>query len=992
MTSRPFERAAAPWLILLISALVIFTLMPNNRSSILVKELAYALGGAACSLLLASAVIRRVPLNPSVDWKLASAFVLLLVWMVFRHFSGVPSVNGPNTIISFGMLGLVAGSAGLLLDARGRKTVLAGMMVLVGLLCIYSLLQWMNLVIFPWDVYLGSGGRVSGSLGNPNLLGGFLSACIPVAAGFLLEPAAGHRTRRLILLGLFSLASVLCIVASGTRGSIIGLGAGLVFMAVFSFVRSRGGFRGNLVLPLICMASLLLVGFLMKDRLVELTRLGEGTARVRLVIWEGAARLIAANPFLGYGPGTFQIIFPAVRNPMYSILGTSHNTLHVHCEYLEILVEVGLIGAILYAAIAWRVFRSASSDGAGGRRRFGMVEAGILGGIVALLAEAFVSVSLRWPPGAFLLAILCGLLLSCGGGTPRPAPGILGAVLIAPALFMAFRGTDHYVTGIRSGNYLFLGKDLYLDKIENELVLASNAAMAYAQTGNETRRVEALQRFESAWLHSDSSIAICTRCVEINPEELGGWYGLGSAWLTRAVLIEPTNQALSNLLRSESRPGVGDHELALQATRQALAAYESLRVRAPDYAELNNNLALTYTRLGQPDMAMHAIRRAYELHGHRRPDYISQALSLSPIGGQFDALHILWHEQMNNVAQGIKSGDKIEERLATAEWISGLAILFNPGASDSLAEALSGMAADLPGGYSDILCADLADQAALASIDAGLFQRAMECDTTGLLEAAAPGLASTDAILPGHLSARAVTLGLRGDLQGYEQILQLADQIRYCGFEWASSWPSNGGIPAPMIEALPRTGPPASWRGVFLRMVLHLLNVDSFMVNRVFISRTDFSESVPAEVLDGLVRVWRGVGGLRSSSDQDPSRAEPWIPGSVMAGAAALAGLPDTSGSGMLETGIAFHLLSIGSTWWGTTQPTVLQRDYMIQRLDALRDSLDSVLGAEEARYSVNRLLREIEPILNTPFRGVPNPFMDVLEDKLIEGTTLSVL
>ena len=154
MTSRPFERAAAPWLILLISALVIFTLMPNNRSSILVKELAYALGGAACSLLLASAVIRRVPLNPSVDWKLASAFVLLLVWMVFRHFSGVPSVNGPNTIISFGMLGLVAGSAGLLLDARGRKTVLAGMMVLVGLLCIYSLLQWMNLVIFPWDVYL----------------------------------------------------------------------------------------------------------------------------------------------------------------------------------------------------------------------------------------------------------------------------------------------------------------------------------------------------------------------------------------------------------------------------------------------------------------------------------------------------------------------------------------------------------------------------------------------------------------------------------------------------------------------------------------------------------------------------------------------------------------------------------------------------------------------------------------------------------------------
>lgn len=200
MTDRPFERAAAPWLILLISALVIFTLMPNNRSSILVKEMAYALGGAACSLLLASAAIRRVPLNPSVDWKLASAFVLLLAWMVSRHFSGVPSVNGPNVIISLGMLGLTAGSAGLLLDAPGRRTVLAGMVVLIGLLCVYSLLQWMNVVIFPWDVFLGVGGRVSGSLGNPNLLGGLLSAFIPVAAGFLLAPGAGHRMQRLVLL------------------------------------------------------------------------------------------------------------------------------------------------------------------------------------------------------------------------------------------------------------------------------------------------------------------------------------------------------------------------------------------------------------------------------------------------------------------------------------------------------------------------------------------------------------------------------------------------------------------------------------------------------------------------------------------------------------------------------------------------------------------------------------------------------------------------
>ncbi len=69
MTSRPFERSVAPWLLILVSALVVFTLLPNNRSSILVKELAYCLGGAAVSLLVASAAARGVPLNRCVDWN-----------------------------------------------------------------------------------------------------------------------------------------------------------------------------------------------------------------------------------------------------------------------------------------------------------------------------------------------------------------------------------------------------------------------------------------------------------------------------------------------------------------------------------------------------------------------------------------------------------------------------------------------------------------------------------------------------------------------------------------------------------------------------------------------------------------------------------------------------------------------------------------------------------------------------------------------------------
>ena len=104
-----------------------------------------------------------------------------------------------------------------------------------------------------------------------------------------------------------------------------------------------------------------------------------------------------------------------------------------------------------------------------------------------------------------------------------------------------------------------------------------------------------------------------------------------------------------------------DHDLALSASRNALAAYESLQVRAPDYAEIHNNLALTYTRLGMPAMTMHSMRRAYQLHGHRRSDYIRQAFSISPLGGGFDALHIIWQDRLQGFPEAGRSDQLVRK-------------------------------------------------------------------------------------------------------------------------------------------------------------------------------------------------------------------------------------------------------------------------------------------------------------------------------------------
>jgi putative inorganic carbon (HCO3(-)) transporter len=552
--------------------------------------------------------------------------------MLVMHHAGIRSVNGPGYLMSFVSLGVLAACAAALTDARGRRTVLWVLSGAVVLVCAYSLLQYFNIRVFPWDVYLNTTGRVSGSLGNPNLLGGFLAAMLPVTIGLVLS--TGWRSRSKVLLIAFAtVLTILTISASGTRSSLIGLTAGALFMGILSLKGSR-----SRVVAVAGVAVLVLTGILMRGRISELTSAGRGTMQVRLVIWEGAAGMIGDAPLTGFGPGSFQMLFPGYRNPEYNLLGVSHNTLHAHNEYLEILTDSGLVGMALFVLLAYALVRGMRGTAGWGGFPDPAV-GGLAAGIFAMLCEASVSVALRWPPSAYLLALLTGLLAGAvPAAPPRPMRRIVAVPLLAAAAFGLAVGIPHYLRFLRSGYLLFIGKDLTLDTIEQELSLAYGAATAWEQTGDQTRRVEALQRYDHADVLCDSAIELCNRCVTVNPDELGGYYGLGSAWLTRAIIIEPPNPSLSRLLDADGR--VRSRDSALAATRMALQAYQALAVRAPDYAELHNNLALTYTRLGQPAMTIRSMRRAYELYAHRRWNYLRQAFELAPLGGAWDALHI----------------------------------------------------------------------------------------------------------------------------------------------------------------------------------------------------------------------------------------------------------------------------------------------------------------------------------------------------------------
>lgn len=978
------ERRIAAWLLIVTIFAVVFAIYPNNRSSILSKEVAYVISAAALSLVLGVAIARGVKLNERMGLPLVASFAALLAWMVIRHFTGLRSVYGPHTIYSLAALGMVGGTAGLLLDRKARTTVLWGLVAATGLLCIYTALQWMNVIMFPWDIYLSIAGRLSGSLGNPNLLGSFMASFIPVGVAFMLTRSF-RPILRIALALLITAACVLCIVSSGTRGSMIGLVAGMGLMGLVLTLRQKSAGWKRFIPLGAAVAALLVVFSSMRTRFIELADPAHGTAQVRLVIWTGSLAMFEEKPIQGWGPGTFQVVFPRFRNPDYNLLGVSHNTEHAHSEYLEILTDNGLVGLLLFGLLAWQIVRAAR------RKDTDLLTLGLITGCVSLLAEAVVSVSLRWPPSAFLLTLYTGLLLSGAGQAGRKVSRLWIVPLAGVILYTVPVALPDYFSAMRSGHLLFVGKDMYLERIESDLTLAGNAAIAWEQTGDETRRTEALTRYADASVLCDSSVAWLRNCVRTNPSELGGWYGLGSAYLTRALIIQPTSQPLTRLL--EQQGYTPDQQALLDVSMRALAAYESLAVRAPDYAELHNNFALAYTRLGLPAQAMHSMRRAYDLHAHRRADYVAQAGTIGPLGGWRDASHILWlyglEKDETDPTDDARKAMRRDNRLY---WFSGLMMATHPAAADSLASELLAMAGESGSPRLPEMAVALPAQAAATAEGWNLYERWTSGDTTGIRAEVDSALASTTVPLPMQYIVGSLAGLQDGDPGAIDSLVFFCSQLIYDGSLWAPDWP--GGVSlldTAMREVMDPDSEPASWRPRLLRIMDVALQYDSFLSKCVLIAESEFQRGVDPGVALRFRQMMERVGGPQAAGEGAAS--EPWIPGSIIGNAfGKLDSLvaADPGNAQLVGTRLSIEYEALSSFWWGIPRFTDRFRDQLLSRVAADRQALEEILGPEESRYLSESLMRQVNDQTETQIAREFSPFLERLRLDIVSGQVLT--
>ncbi|MEA3267301.1 MAG: O-antigen ligase family protein [Candidatus Fermentibacteria bacterium] len=657
-------RISMAFLVLLIVVMlgVVFGILTNSRNSILVKEIFYVAGGSIASIMAAVFLLMGKPFYkgriPSMTLASVGAILLLMIVM---HYTGTGSPNGPFTFFMLLSLYALTVSSLLFISEVHVKLFISIMLGTVSIMFVYALMQWQGINVFAWDAALTRSGRSTGSLGNPNLLGGFASAVIPLGAAYLFSLKKFTIVLRTTLVLIFAALATATVVASGTRGSIIGVAAG-AFVLVFWFIRKNSvTFKKAIPFVLLLVALVAAVTLPMINRLSELdpSLEDQGTLQVRKIIWLGAFDLFRDSPVLGHGPGSFQILFPEYRNPYYSILGVSHNTLHAHCEYLEILVDIGLVGLILWGLAVWGVLRRL--------KNVDLLRAGAMAGLAAMLAEGFVSVHLRWPPTAWLFATLLMVFLSrdtepaskSSRSRIRAISLFLVSLILAAGLFI------HYLPASRASALVFRGKDIFLARTEMTMNGAYSASAEWVNSGNESAFNAAITQWQNAKIYADSAVTYSREATEVYPYDLGGWYALGSALLTRYMVLDPPVPSMRSAIEAAGLSGQISEAEIRNDLLSGMAAYDSLITMAPNYAEVHNNLALGYSNLGMLDESMEELYRSYKIHAHRRIDYVNQVHSLLTIHpGSAHGAILCFHQSLMDFDQEA-TGEKLDKNVKT---------------------------------------------------------------------------------------------------------------------------------------------------------------------------------------------------------------------------------------------------------------------------------------------------------------------------------------
>jgi O-antigen ligase len=243
-------------------------------------------------------------------------------------------------------------------------------------------------------------GSVYGSYVNHNHYAGLMELLLPIA--LVLAFSGLVRGGKQVLLVFAAMLMAASVFLCQSRGGMFAVIAETVFLAIF-WMRQFSPRKSAAVFMAFCLVTALFLTWIAPQPVGD--RITDIHDPARWLIHRDSIRMFAAHPFLGSGFGSFATVFPRYR-AFYD--GFFIN--HAHDDYLELLLETGLVGfgvgmwfiVVLYRE-GLRNLRPAKRSPAA------LISTAALAGCTGLLAHSFIDFNLHIPANAALFYVLCAI-------------------------------------------------------------------------------------------------------------------------------------------------------------------------------------------------------------------------------------------------------------------------------------------------------------------------------------------------------------------------------------------------------------------------------------------------------------------------------------------------------------------------------------------------------------------------------------------------------
>ncbi len=202
--------------------------------------------------------------------------------------------------------------------------------------------SWLDTSLFS-DITV----RITAGFGNPNIFAEYLLLLIPFAVAF----AFGGHIKRSMGSVVALVVMLLCLVFTFSRGAWLGF---LIGSVLFFMMLSRRSILGMLGMVLALPVFTWLIPDVVLSRFLSIGNLSESSTAYRISAWSGVGELLEKTLFCGIGVGNaaFSEVYPG-----FAYAGIERLE-HAHSLYLQLLVELGIPGLLVFLLIVFLFVQS----------------------------------------------------------------------------------------------------------------------------------------------------------------------------------------------------------------------------------------------------------------------------------------------------------------------------------------------------------------------------------------------------------------------------------------------------------------------------------------------------------------------------------------------------------------------------------------------------------------------------------------------------------